>query len=209
MSDIKTAPLGHVFSPEELKQQCKVIYGGVSWPGKRPGFAVIAGMSYDRHFDNYDIYLLDEFESAYIREIVKQCGVLDFKYEPRAWYGDNRNDAADKFISEMNDEFVSSDENYRYFSVYSTRILEMENLYPYILEIIRELLDESRRQLFLKESRILGHLSNIEPLDASGLEFGDYPAIEALAVAVLEMRRHGSQLVANEKPRPDPYDEKS
>ena len=64
MVDIKTAPLNHVFSPKELKLQCKTIFGGVSWPGKRPGFAVIIGMSHNKHLDNYDIYLLEEFESV-------------------------------------------------------------------------------------------------------------------------------------------------
>ena len=209
MADIKASPLNHVFSPKELKQQCKAIYGGVSWPGKRPGFVAIVGMSRNKHLDNYDIYLLAEYESIYIREIVRQSGVLDFEYQPKVWYGDNQNDAADEFIREMNQEFTSSEnsqEHQRHFSVHSTRILEMEKVYPYILESTRRLLDKNRRQLYLKESKILGYLNNISPLDASALEFGDYPALEALAFSVLEMRRHGGQL-AMKKDKPDQYDE--
>jgi hypothetical protein len=185
--DVENARLGEPFDTRELTRCCKTAYGGVSWPGRRPGFAVIVAMDRTRHLDSYDVCLLDEFESFDIRDLVRQCGALDFEYLPSQWIGDWRNDAADKFLSEMNNE--SEDTNRRPFNLGWTPMFDMERLYPYILAEIRRLLASDRRQLFLKDSRILGYLSEIEPGGIAELERGDYPAIEALAFAVMEMRR--------------------
>lgn len=173
---------------EDLRLRYKQIYGGVGIPGKQPGFAVVVGMSHERHFDNHDIYLLDEFESADMRELIKQCGVLDYKYKPAIWVGDSKNNAADRFIKEMNKDFESSR---RSFGLSLTQILDMEQPYSYILPKLKWLLDEDRRQLFLKESKVADYLATIEPPKIPEMEFGDFPAIEALAFAVIEMRRRG------------------
>lgn len=192
--DIKTAKLGE-FSHKELKEQCKAIYGGVAWPGEGPGFAVVIGTDKEKHFDSHDIYLLDEFESMDVRELVRQCGVLDFKYQPKRWIGDNKNDAADRFIREMNDEFADevnenflSESDRRRLYVCSTQILDMKCPYQFILAELKQLLNKERRQLFLKDSKIGDYLGGIEPSQISTLEFGAFPAIEALAFAVIEMR---------------------
>jgi len=195
--DIKTAELGQDFTIEELKSQCKAIYGGVSWPSKRPGFAVVLGMSHDKHFDNYDIYLLDEFEHIDMWELIKQCGVLIFKYQPTMWIGDKKNDAADRFIQELNITLrrpEKSNQEQLYFSVYSTPILDMKNPYPYIMSEIKKLVDEESRQLFLKDSKTKNYLGEIEPSEVVELQLGDYPAIEALAFAMIEMRKYGRQI---------------
>jgi len=224
--DIKTAKLGQEFSHKELKQQCKAIYGAVAWPGKRPefvysraghtggpapglirsraarpGFAVVVAMDRDKHFDSYDVYLLDEFESMDIRELVRQCGALDYKYKPKLWIGDRSNDAADRLIREMNKEmelprgpspypnFVfTSKEQRKPFYICSTPLLDMKNLYQYIFTEIKRLLDPERRQLFLKDSRIRNHLSVIEPSEIANFTIGEYPSVEALAFAVIELR---------------------
>jgi hypothetical protein len=187
-----------------LLNQFKAIWGAVAWPGRRPGFAVVVGMGCARHFDSYDGYLLDEFESSDIRQLVRQCGVLDLKYgigmrrsydgDPFGrWVGDYRNDAASRFIQEMNEEYERTRDikmPSRNFTLNSTRILEMENPYHYVLPQIKELLDSERRQLFLKDSRVLDYMGEIRPDEIDGLTFGDFPAIEALAFAVIAMRDH-------------------
>ena len=123
--DLKTAKLGQTFGCREMKNCCKAIYGGVSWPGKRPGFAVVVAMDIRQHFDSHDICLLDEFESFRTRDLVRQCGALDLKYGPKRWIGDWKNDAADHFISEMNNEF----ERQRFrFCLSSSEMLDMEQL---------------------------------------------------------------------------------
>ncbi len=185
--DVKEATLGQSFEIKALHNCCKGVYGGVCWPGKRPGFAVVIAMDRARRLDSYDVCLLGEYESFDIRELVRQCGALDLKYLPDQWIGDRKNDAADQFLSEMNNE--PQDANRRQLNLSWTSLFDMEQLYPYILAEIRRLLASNCRQLFLKESRILGYLSEIRPGEIVDLEQGDYPAIEALALAVIEMRR--------------------
>jgi len=186
--------LGQDFSQEELKLKFKTIYSGVAWPGKRPGYAVVAAMGQTKHLDNYDIYLLDEFESVDMRDLVKQCGVLDYKYQPAMWFGDGLNDAADRFVREMNVEQSpeNSDQHRKHFNICLTPILDMQCLYSYILPELKRLVDKKRRRLFLNDSKILEYLSAIEPSEIVALELGDYPAIEALAFAVIELRQYGN-----------------
>ncbi len=201
MQDVKTSPLNHPHTDVELRNQCKVIYGGVSWPAKRPGFAVIVTMLYEKHFDTHDIYLLAEYESFNTRELVRQCGALDARYKPALWIGDNRNAAADRFINEMASELhkATGIEQYRAerqgpsqrsFYINPTMMLEMNQLYAYVLPHLRNQLEPDRRVLFLKTSKLVDYLADIEDGHIAELQPGDFPAIEALAFAVIELRNH-------------------
>jgi len=198
--DVKEAELGQTFEIKELKNCCKAVYGGVSFPGRRPGFAVVVAMNHARHFESHDVVLLDEVESFDIRELVRQCVVLDFKYAPNEWIGDWKNDAASPFIQEMNDERTKGHQ--REFSLISTPLLEMEQLYPYILAEIKRLLTDPK-QLYLKESKVANYLSGIEPGEVVDLQQGDFPAVEALAFGVLEIRQHED---FDNSPGPKPVD---
>lgn len=48
--------------------------------------------------------------------------------------------------------------------------------------------------MFLKDSKTKNYFGEIEPNEVVTLELGDYPAIEALAFAVIEMRRFGQRI---------------
>ena len=162
-NELEKAEFGSTFEIKALNNCCKAVYGGVSWPGKRPGFAVVIAMDRARHIDNHDVCLLDEFESFDIRELVRQCGVLDFKYLPGQWIGDWKNDAAWPFIQEMNNGREGENRTCRrQLDLGWTPMFDMEQLYPYILAEIRRLLAPGHRQLYLKDSKIRGYLSEIE-----------------------------------------------
>ena len=204
--DLLNSELGHTFDHIELVHQTHAVWGGVAFPGKNPGFAVVVAVGNRRHFDNYDLYVLDEFETRDVRQLVRQCAALDLKYwvsQPRThrrdssgkWIGDHKNDAASRFIQELNDEVKQGNRpdvpvHKPRFSLHPTMILEMDNLYPFILPHIKEFVRSDRRQLFLKGSRVVNYLNEIEGSDVAELELGAYPAIEALAFAVIELRRH-------------------
>ena len=193
IQDIKTTPLNYAHTDVELRNQTKIIYGSVSWPAKRPGFVVVAAMLYEKHFDSHDIYLLAEYESFDMRELVRQCGAMDARYKPAMWIGDNKNNAADRFIREMDDEMQASatpTAARRSCYLCPTILCEMQQLYSYILPNLKGVLEPERRMLFLKESKIINYLSAIEEGEIADLQFGDFPAIEALAFAVIEMRNH-------------------
>jgi len=149
----------------------------------------VVGMAWDKHFDSHDIYLLAEFESYDTRELVRQCGALDARYKPAVWIGDNRNQAADRFIAELERELATQRERpSRAFCVSPTIMLEMKELYPYVLPQLKALLDTAHRMLFLKDSKTIGYLAAVEQNEIGELAFGAYPAIEALAFAVIELR---------------------
>ena len=189
--DLKQTPLNFPLTDVELTNQCKAIVGGVSWPTQQPGFAVIVGMLYEKHFDSHDIYLLGEWESFDTRELVRQCGAMDAQYKPLAWFGDARNDAADRLIKEMDAELQSPATSLnlrRSFYLCPTMLAEIKPLYSYILPHIKSLLDPQRRMLFLKESKTISYLAAIEEAQVADLTFGAYPAIEALAFAVIELK---------------------
>ena len=120
---IRTAELGYNFAPVELNQQCTAIHGAVSWPGRRPGFIVVIGMDM-----NDKMYLLEEYESESVRELVRKCGALNFKFHDWTfklhtcrWFGNGKNDAARQFIQEMNQET----KNHEQLSLNWSSILDM------------------------------------------------------------------------------------
>ena len=93
--ELKEAELGREFDIRQLQVCCRAIYGGVAWPGKRPGFVVVLAMARDRQTGEWEIYILDEFESSSYREILRHCEALNSKYEPEMWVGDTTDDSAD------------------------------------------------------------------------------------------------------------------
>ena len=180
------AKLGQVWDRDELEFHFTSIYGGVAWPGKHPGFAVVVAKS---RFYN-DIYLLAESYSEDMLVLVRQCGVLNYKYHPAVWFGDTTNKAAARFINEMNKKYECSQQ----FSLTSTQMLDMgQELYQFILPKLKELLDKERKQLHLKSSKIRDHLITVESDEIAIMDLGEYPAIEALAFAVLELKRDGGR----------------
>lgn len=192
--ELKTAELGHPFEIKALKSCCKAIYGGVSWPGKRPGGAVVVAIDRSGQRDSGSVCLLDECESPDMWALIRQCGVMDFKYRATVWVGNQANSAAAYFIQQINDERQTAEQAegwrcHRTFSLTRTPILDMEHPYEYILPVLKQLLSEDYRQLFLKDSRIVNYMAQIEPDEIASMEFGEFPAIEALAFAVIAMRR--------------------
>lgn len=189
--NVKTIPLNCPLADVELDSQCKAIFGGVSWPTQRPGFACVCAMMHEKHFDSYDICLLAEYESFDLRELVRQCGALDAQYKPLSWFGDDKNDAADRLIGEMCTDLRSSKRSpapRRSLWISHTMMTEMKRFYAYALPHLKRLLDPERRMLFLKDSKIANYLAAIEESEIADLELGAYPAIEALAFAVLELK---------------------
>ncbi len=185
--NLRLSKLGHTLTSWQSEFQCTSIFGGVSVPGKNPGFVVVIAMVNEERFGNHDICLLDECESFDLRQLIQKCLEFDLKYAPRMWIGDHKHDAADRFITEMNTAGKHQ------FSLTSTAMLRMENLYSYIIPQIKDLLREERRQLYLKNSKIINYLSGIQESEIAELELGDLPAIEALAFAVIEMRDRGGK----------------
>ena len=181
--DIETAELGHTFADSELKDQCKVIMGGIAWPGKEAGYGVILALGINEHWQGGRIYLLDEVKSFDLGELILKCEALDLKYKPKYWSGDDKNAAAGQFMLDIQSKSR--------FWVSHSSVIDMDQPYPYMMATIKDLLrDDSgddNHRLNLKASVIFDHLGTIKK-DVVSLQLGDHPAIEALAFAVCELK---------------------
>ena len=193
--ELKKAELGQTFDSKELKECCTGIYGGLSWPAKRPGFAVVVAMNSVRTFswERDEVCLLDEAESADMWELIQRCSGLDLKYDPSAWIGDIENSAADRIMREM-----SSDSKLRTFSLTPASIVSVDRPYQYMLQSLRRMLREDKRTLFLKDSKSLQYLREIEEGAEVELELGEFPSVEALAFAALEGKEHTESMTLEE-----------
>lgn len=160
-------------------------YVAIALPGKKPGCALVIGMDQDRYGDSRDIYLLDEFEDWDCRKLVQKCFQFHEKYKPKDWIGDSGHGAIKNILYEMNEG--------RQESLYLTtpRIIRdaYENPYLFILPEIKRLIENKHRQLYLNDdSLVIRYMAEIMPDEMAGLILGDFPAIEALAFAVIKMR---------------------
>ena len=178
----------------DLKQdvQFEKIYGGVGWPGKRPGFGVVVGQKKEWRLGGRDLVVLDEFEEGDTRKLVRRLGGLDFHYRPNLWIGETKNAAADKFIREMNRE-TDPRQGGRDLRMRRTRLLDMDNLFEYAFPTLKELFQPERRRLFLEKGKLLRqYLGQPQETDLREIRLGDYPAIEALMYVALELEQEMS-----------------
>jgi hypothetical protein len=180
--DIKKAELSEACEIHDLNRCCRAVCGGIGWPSsKKPGFAVVMAMARNEQTGEYEMCILHEFESSSYREIIRHCEGLHSKYEPNMWIADTTNDSAEEIKHKMREEVG--------FDLSETDLIEMNPLYPLLLDTLKELLNPEHRRLFLKNSKLLKYLGDIEEGQDAKLELGEYPAIEALAFAVIELLR--------------------
>jgi len=89
--DIKQAELSEAFEIHDLNRCCRAVYGGIGCPSsKKPGFAVVMAMALNEQTGQYEMCILNEFESSLYREIIRHCEALDSKYEPNMWISNGR-----------------------------------------------------------------------------------------------------------------------
>ena len=205
-NEVKDLPMGHVWRHDDLAQHFQTIRGGVAFPGKNPGYAVVVGLHGTSAYRicGRDVYVLGEFESADLGELLRQCSVLSSMYslshgyqeERFLWIGDDQNRAA----RALRDELAIGP------SLYQTPILDMPQPYTYMLPMLKGLLREDRRILFLKDSKVRNHMSAVRAEDLSELEFGAFPAIEALAIVVAGLRNGAPKWYEPYDDQDEPYD---
>ena len=139
----KDLPIGHVWDHRDLGKHFQVVAGGLAYPGKRPGFAVVAGLRPVHYEGQYEIHVLDEIESPDLGELLRLCRGLTPKYhrppspdEYFLWFGDYRNTAAQALIRDLNSptsRFPTFD-----LCIRSTSILNMATPYAFMVAKIRE-----------------------------------------------------------------------
>lgn len=209
---LRTSPVGTDFAYVDLISQTSAVWGGIAWPGDdREGCAIVVAAGTFQHREGYELYVLDEFKSFDVREIVRQCVSMDDRYwvswkrpdqsyEPSGrWIGDETHDAAGEFLREANDEFRSAARLSRGLTpprrlrLTHTALLEKKQVYHYILPRLKSWLQKDRQILYLKDSQLglhLGAFDSIDQSDTAGLKLGHDPAIEALGFVTCELQQY-------------------
>ena len=201
-------PLGHAWQLRDLRDCFASVAGGVAFPGKNPGSAVVAGLRPVHQENIYEIHVLAEVESPDLGALLRQCRGLASTYhigclaghETFRWIGDWKNAAGQRIVQEINHEGAplraSSRQRADLLCISSTVILDMtESGYTYMVSLLRECLAEDHKQLFLHGSRAQHYLAAIVPGEISELGFGAFPAIEALAFVVAALRDEANAIV--------------
>jgi hypothetical protein len=189
---VETAPLGCPFTPYQLRKDCRAIYGAVCWPTRRAGFAVILAIPRPARAGESEMHLLAEAEADDLYELIHKCDALDTAYEPGIWLGDDKNAAAAQIMAELSaarqpaHPFDEYEVRRTFSSVCPMPLQEMESPYSYILPMLKGLLRTDYKRLFLKNSRVIGYLSQVKPDEIPYMKPGEYPAIEALGFVVRE-----------------------
>ena len=177
------------FPPEEDVKYGR-IYGGVGWPGKRPGFVVMVGELAELApgLGRYPLLILNEYEADSMIDLVKKCTGFDSYYKPETWLGDSEKTAGREFIFEVNKEFRSP--HRRDFRLTHSLLLNMPDFFTYLYNALRRLLDKEKKILTLgAKSRLRADLSMIQPEDIESIKLGQFPSIEALGFAALALEK--------------------
>ena len=100
-NEAKELPIGHTWHDNDLVRHFELVRGGVAFPGKKPGFAVVVGLRTKLQDDTWagfspsrhTVHVLDEYESWDPGELLRQCVVLTMKYgasfmQDFDWIGD-------------------------------------------------------------------------------------------------------------------------
>lgn len=171
----------------------KRIYGGLSMPGRRPGFCCIVGETCALNpVGERELVLLDEGERWDSKELIELASGFDFRYMPERWYGDGKDLVSRAIIRAMNIS-LEGNKGERSFTINHSLVLNNPKPIQYIFPILKVRLEGVGKKLFPANSLIGNYMRQIPDEEVVALDVGDYPAIESLAFCVLELTRPQSR----------------
>ena len=185
--ELKDQPLAMELDDADKKQFADIA-GGVSYPGKRPGFAIIAGLRTIDRGEHCEVYILDGFESVDLRKLLHWCHAAGSRYNIVAdpersfrWAGDHKHAPAGRIVGEINDENLGQSRG-DVLSICGSSLLDSGvAFYAYVPSIIKERREQSHPSLFTRGSVVENYLNSIQSDHPADRRLGDYPAMEALA----------------------------
>ena len=128
-----------------------------------------------------NLYVVTEYESLDMRELALHCMVLDQSFPPGKWVGDSERTEVVQLLSELHRDGGKSFQ----INPLWPWLLESTSPYQAMLPKIRMPLKQDRKKLFLRGSTVQNSLNEINDHEISEMKFGQFPAIEALAFAVM------------------------
>jgi len=174
----------------EDEQRCYGrVFGGVVFPGEKPGFAVVVGEENFPIIGNIKLYcyhLLAEAEESNSYDLIRRCTEFRKKYNVDDFYG--RLTTANKnLLSHWNEK--DRRQGVPEFYIYQAVYISPEGLIEEHLNILRNRLRPEQKLLHLfSDSKLHGYLGELPPDAATKATDLQYPAIASLgyAIATLE-----------------------
>ena len=155
-------------------------WGGVAWPGDKPGFAVIIGETYDKGPGGHYKHVLAEVETFHSNELVSDCVKLRQEFRVDSFWG--RNTEADTDYVALSNKHAYEN-GLPYFDVQTAPGPEDEFL-VYQINILRDCLASERKSLFMFDESVLpGYLLEL-PQSVHKITNVQYPAIAALGYVI-------------------------
>lgn len=203
--ELRTLPLDHPWSLETLRENFAAVAGGVAYPGRRPGHAVVAGLCPPRNKDDFEAHVLAEAENRDLGELLRACRALGRQYclagtlrsQPFRWLGDGKHTGGNEILWRLNKETKNTGDH---LSIETTTLIDGPQPYLAMFATLSEYVKPDRKRLYLHHSKAALAMNEVPPDEVAGARLGDYPAVEALAFVVdglrtwLEQRpdeRHG------------------
>lgn len=167
------------------------IYGGIAWPGAKPGFLVILGRD-KANAPGRDvpmIHELDEMESPDIWTLLEAAARYDNLYYPEKWLlSDIQNQAGMNLLKEMNNHLQTRlpyEMRQRKISATAAPFSESKDALNVWANCTKRNLEANRKLLqFIPGSSIPAYLLQLKNEDAFRAMPTDFPAIAALGMTL-------------------------
>ena len=198
--ELRSLALDFAWTQETVAATFAAVMGGVAYPGRRPGFAVVAGLCHPKAKDDCEIHVLDEVESPDLGELLRACHALGGKWRlpdtrpdvPFRWIGNGKHVGAQEIIWRLNRE---PENEYNQLDVEYTAILDDPTPYLTMFALLSDLTHPERKRLYLHGSKVAHGMNEIPADELAETKLGEYPSIEALAFVVHALREHTEYII--------------
>lgn len=183
--------------PREFDKLYSRIYGGISWPGKRPGYICIVGER--RRPGEEKFVLLDENEDFDTEQLIAMAGGMDYYYKPERWLAGQINKATLKMLIEFN-KVPDDRKGNRRLRLSPSRLQGLDRpqkgpklarkrtqLFTYVYPKLKRMVGDQGELDISRGKMLLSYLSIIQDSDIAATKYGDYPSLEALAFAITDL----------------------
>ena len=164
------------------------IAGGLSWPGTKPGFAVIIGedKKHDLDVNAHHLRLLAEVEETNIERLLDWCAGHEINAPEIywTWYGDTTNKPSMAWVYRLNNKHRSQGRK-QYLALAPAPYIDSPKRFAFYVNILRGCLERWRKTLHLGEkSKLQSYLVQLGSEEVVKATSEDYPAIAALGYVV-------------------------
>lgn len=163
------------------------IWGGVVWPGKNPGFAVVVAEEVSMD-PAPKLFTLAEVEEEIMEKLIIRCIEMTSEFQVSDWHGRISDKESMFYLSDFNSKAI--DHHRKTFDVMDAPYSK-SGLIQYHINILLEKLKPNNTKLFFhKESRLDSFLQDLPASKISTAKDIDYPAIAALGYVVSSFDLH-------------------